>query len=197
MEILKYIIICAGGYLLGSVSVSIILSRLLGTDVRKKGSGNAGATNMARSYGLVAGFTTLAGDFLKAIVVMELARLLAGDWGLMAGGIACITGHCFPVFYDYRGGKGISVGAAIGLAIDWRVFVGIIAVFLIAALISKKASLGSVCASVAIVVFSAVFAVSMPRLLLAVYAAALALWQHRENIRRLINGTEPDFRAAK
>ena len=197
MEILKYIIICAGGYLLGSVSVSIILSRLLGTDVRKKGSGNAGATNMARSYGLLAGFATLAGDFLKAIVVMELARRLAGDWGLMAGGIACTTGHCFPVFYDYRGGKGISVGAAIGLAIDWRVFLAIVAVFLVAALLSKKASFGSVCASAAIVVFSAVFAVSMPRLLLAIYAAALALWQHRENIRRLIDGTEPDFRAAK
>ena len=197
MEALKYIFICAGGYLLGSVSISIILSRMLGVDVRKKGSGNAGATNMARSFGLPAGFATLAGDFLKAAVVMFVSYRLCGDWGLLAGGAACITGHCFPLFYDFRGGKGISVGAAIGLAIDWRVFVGIVIVFLIAAFLSKKVSLGSLCAAVAVIVLSLVFAVPLPRLLLAIYAAALAIFQHRANIRRLSAGEEPDFRAAK
>ena len=197
MEALKYIFICVGGYLLGSVSISIILSRMLGVDVRKKGSGNAGATNMARSFGLVAGFATLAGDFLKAVIVMYVGWRLCGDWGVMAGGIACITGHCFPIFYDFRGGKGISVGAAIGLAIDWRVFVGIVIVFLIAAFLSKKVSLGSVCAAVAVIILSIVFAVPLPRLLLAIYAAVLAIFQHRANIRRLSEGEEPDFRAAK
>ena len=196
MNALKYIFIIVGGYLLGSVSISIILSRMLGVDVRKKGSGNAGATNMARSFGLPAGFATLAGDFLKAAVVMFIAYRLCGDWGLLAGGAACITGHCFPIFYDFRGGKGISVGAAIGLAIDWRVFVGIVIVFLIAAFLSKKVSLGSLCAAVAVVILSIVFAVSLPRLLLAIYAAALAIFQHRANLKRLSEGTEPDFRAA-
>ncbi len=200
MEVLKYILIVVGGYLLGSVSISIILSRLLGTDVRKKGSGNAGATNMARSYGLLAGFATLAGDFLKAVIVMAVGWRLCGDWGLMAGGMACTTGHCFPIFYDFRGGKGISVGAAIGLAIDWRVFVGIIVVFLIVAFLSKKASLGSVCAAVALVILTVVFAalhlITLPRLLLALYAAVLAVFQHRANIKRLSEGTEPDFKAA-
>ena len=200
MEVLKYILIVVGGYLLGSVSISIILSRLLGTDVRKKGSGNAGATNMARSYGLLAGFATLAGDFLKAVIVMAVGWWLCGDWGLMAGGMACTTGHCFPIFYDFRGGKGISVGAAIGLAIDWRVFVGIIVVFLIVAFLSKKASLGSVCAAAALVILTVVFAalhlITLPRLLLALYAAVLAVFQHRANIKRLSEGTEPDFKAA-
>ena len=195
-EVLKYIFICVGGYLLGSVSISIILSRMLGVDVRKKGSGNAGATNMARSFGLVAGFATLAGDFLKAVIVMYVGYRLCGDWGLMAGGVACTTGHCFPIFYEFRGGKGISVGAAIGLAIDWRVFVGIVIVFLIAAFLSKKVSLGSLCAAVAVVVLSFVFAVPLPRLLLAIYAAALAVFQHRSNLKRLSEGTEPDFKAA-
>ena len=196
MDVLKYIFIIVGGYLLGSVSISIILSRMLGTDVRKKGSGNAGATNMARTYGLLAGFATLAGDFLQAAIVMWAGYRLCGDWGLMAGGIACTTGHCFPVFYGFRGGKGISVGAAIGLAIDWRVFVAIVIVFLIAAFLSKKASLGSVCAAVAVVIFSLVFGAALPRLLLAIYAASLAIFQHRSNIRRLAAGTEPDFKAA-
>lgn len=196
MEILKYLFICVGGYLLGSVSISIILSRMLGVDVRKKGSGNAGATNMARSYGLLAGFATLAGDFLKAVIVMAVGYRLCGEWGLMAGGIACTTGHCFPIFYDFRGGKGISVGAAIGLAIDWRVFVGIVVVFLIAAFLTKKASFGSLCAAVAIVALSLLFAAPLPRLLLAIYAAALAIFQHRANIKRLAEGSEPDFKAA-
>ena len=102
MEILKYLFICVGGYLLGSVSISIILSRAFGVDIRKKGSGNAGATNMARSFGLLAGFATLAGDFLKAVIVMYVGWRLCGDWGLMAGGMACTTGHCFPLFYDLR-----------------------------------------------------------------------------------------------
>ncbi len=196
MEVLKYLLIVVVGYLLGSVSISIILSRMLGSDVRKKGSGNAGATNMARSFGLLAGFATLAGDFLKAVIAMAIGYRLCGDWGLMAGGVACTTGHCFPIFYDFRGGKGISVGAAIGLMIDWRVFVGIILVFLLAAFLSKKASLGSVCAAVAVVILSLVFAVPLPRLLLAIYAALLAIFQHRSNIKRLSEGTEPDFKAA-
>ena len=200
MDVLKYIFIVVCGYLLGSVSISIILSRMLGTDVRKKGSGNAGATNMARTFGLLAGFATLAGDFLKAVIVMFIGYRLCGDWGLMAGGAACTTGHCFPIFYNFRGGKGISVGAAIGLAIDWRVFIGIVAVFLIAAFLSKKASLGSVCAAVALVVLSVVFAalglIALPRLLLALYAAVLAVFQHRANLKRLSEGTEPDFKAA-
>ncbi len=200
MDVLKYIFIVVCGYLLGSVSISIILSRMLGTDVRKKGSGNAGATNMARSFGLLAGFATLAGDFLKAVIVMYIGYRLCGDWGLMAAGAACTTGHCFPIFYDFRGGKGISVGAAIGLAIDWRVFIGIVAVFLIAAFLSKKASLGSVCAAVALVILTVVFTalhlIALPRLLLALYAAVLAVFQHRANIKRLSEGTEPDFKAA-
>lgn len=197
MDFLKYAFILVGGYLLGSVSVSIIFSRLKGRDVREQGSGNAGATNMARAFGLGAGFLTLAGDFLKAVIVMTISRTLAGDWGLMLGGAACITGHCFPVFYRFRGGKGISVGAAIGLAIDWRVFVGIVLVFLLAAFLSKKVSLGSICAAVAIIVLSLLFGVSTPRLILAIYAAALAIFQHRANIKRLAEGTEPDFKAAK
>ena len=196
MEVLKYLLIVVVGYLLGSVSISIILSRMLGSDVRKKGSGNAGATNMARSFGLLAGFATLAGDFLKAVIAMAIGYRLCGDWGLMAGGVACTTGHCFPIFYDFRGGKGISVGAAIGLMIDWRVFVGIVIVFLIVAFLSKKVSLGSVCAAVAVVILSLVFAVGLPRLLLAIYAAALAIFQHRANLKRLSEGTEPDFKAA-
>lgn len=195
MEALKYILIAVGGYLLGSVNISIIVSNLKGGDVRKKGSGNAGATNMARAYGIGFGFLTLAGDFLKACVVMHLAWLLGGEWGLTVGGIACAVGHCFPVFYGFRGGKGISVGAAVGLAVDWRVFVGIVIVFLVVAFCTRKVSFGSVSAAVALVVIALVIRSPLPRLILGCCVAAIALFQHRANIKRLIIGTEPDFRA--
>ena len=198
MDVLKYAIVIVAGYLLGSLSASVLLSKLgWGRDVRKHGSGNAGATNMARVFGLGAGFATLAGDMLKAAAAMYLGMKLLGDAGIAAGGIACVLGHCFPVFHEFRGGKGISVGAMIGLAIDWRVFVGIVAVFLIVAFLTKKVSAGSLAACVAITVLALVFHVSTPKLILAIAVMCIAIFQHRSNIKRLAEGTEADFKAAE
>lgn len=195
--LLKYVFSILFSYLLGSVSFSILLSRLRGSDVRSKGSGNAGATNMARIYGMGFGVMTLLGDALKAAVAIWVSRQLLGDWGLFTGGLFSMLGHCFPVFFRFRGGKGISVGAAVALAMDWRVFVTVVVVFFIVALLSRKVSLGSVCAAFSILIAALVFRVSPPELLLSVIGMVLVVFQHRENIRRLINGTEADFRAAK
>ena len=193
----KILLVAVVGYLLGSLSVSVMLSRAMpGGDVRSYGSGNAGATNMARVYGLRAGFKTLGGDMLKALLAMWLGNALLGDLGLAVGGGACMLGHCFPAFHGFKGGKGISVGAAIGLAIDWRVFLLIALVFLLAALPSKKVSLGSVCAAAAIVPACLLVHVSTPELILAIFGAVLAIYQHRPNIKRLLEGTEADFKAA-
>ena len=198
MSLVKFLIVIAAGYLLGSLSSSLLLSKFgWGKDVRKHGSGNAGATNMARVFGLGAGFATLAGDMLKAAAAIWLGNYLLGDVGIAAGGCACILGHCFPVFHNFRGGKGISVGAMIGLAIDWRVFVGIVVVFLIVAFLTKKVSAGSLAASVAIVVFALIFHVSTPKLVLAIFSMCVAIFQHRSNIKRLAEGTEADFKAAE
>lgn len=198
MDILKYAIVIVAGYLLGSLSASVLLSKLgWGRDVRKHGSGNAGATNMARVFGLGAGFATLAGDMLKAAAAMYLGMKLLGDAGIAAGGIACVLGHCFPVFHEFHGGKGISVGAMVGLAIDWRVFVGIVAVFLIVAFLTKKVSAGSLAACVAITVLALVFHVSTPKLILAIAVMCIAIFRHRSNIKRLAEGTEADFKAAE
>lgn len=197
MDIFKYLVIVVAGYLLGSVSMSISFSRrILGEDVRHKGSGNAGATNMARVYGMRAGALTLAGDMAKAALAMLIGWLLLSDRGLAAGGIACIVGHCFPVFYGFRGGKGVSAGAAIALAIDWRVFLVVAGVFFIVAFASKKVSLGSVCAAVSISAASLLFQVGTPKLILALCGMVLVVFQHRGNIKRLLHGTEPDFKPA-
>lgn len=198
MEITKYLLAIIGGYLLGSLSMSILLSRsVLGGDVRKKGSGNAGATNMARVYGMKAGVLTLAGDVAKAALAMLIGWLLLGDQGLAASGIACLVGHCFPIYHNFKGGKGVSVGAAIALAVDWKVFLWVVAAFLLGALLSKKVSLGSICAAVSITIAALVFQVSTPRLILCIVGMVLVVFQHRENIKRLINGTEADFCPAK
>ena len=198
MEIVKYLLLVIGGYLMGSLSIAIFMSRvMLGGDVRQKGSGNAGATNMARVYGFKAGIMTLLGDVLKAAVVMLAGWLLLGDAGIAAGGIAVMVGHCFPAFHHFHGGKGVSIGVAIGLAVDWRVFAAIACAFLIGALLTKKVSVGSISAAVTVTIASLIVGVSTPKLVLCVCGMCLVIFQHRENIRRLIKGTEPDFRVAK
>ena len=198
MEIVKYLVTVLAGYLLGSISVSILLSRdVMGGDVRREGSGNAGATNMARVYGLKAGILTLAGDVVKSVLSILLGWWLLGDAGIAAGGIACLLGHCFPVYYSFKGGKGVSVGAAIAFAVDWRVFLIVVGAFAIGALLSKKVSLGSLSAAVTISIAAALFGASTPRMILAIATMAIVLFQHRENIKRLLKGTEPNFKAAK
>ncbi len=197
MEALYCVITLVSGYLLGSLSFSIIFSCFLGRDIRKQGSGNAGATNMTRVFGWLPGVATLAFDVLKALAAMMIGRKLLGDLGVCLGGIASMTGHCWPVFYGFKGGKGIAIGAAIGFMIDWRVCVSIVATFLIVAVITKKVSLGSIAAAVAIVPATLVFAPEPLMIVLAVFGMILAITRHEKNIERLIDGTEPDFKAGK
>lgn len=198
METVKVLLIAVGSYLLGSVSLSIYMSRrIFGGDVRSHGSGNAGATNMARVYGMMAGVLTLAADMMKAAVSMIGGYLLLGDLGLAIGGAGCILGHCFPVLHHFKGGKGVSVGGILSLLLDWRVGLLVIACFLVGALLSKKVSLGSVCGAIACGVGCLLLVSSVPRVVLGLFAMVVVVARHKENIGRLIKGTEPDFKPAK
>ena len=196
--IIKYAAIVIGAYLLGSLSLSIILSgSLFGKDIRSEGSGNAGATNMARVFGWTAGLLTLGGDAAKAVICMLAGKALAGEMGLALAGMACIFGHCYPVFHHFKGGKGVSVGGVIGFGVDWRVGLCVVAAFLLGALLSKKVSFGSLLGALAVTVAALAFGVSGPRVALAVFSMCLVIFRHRGNIKRLIQGTEPDFKAYK
>ncbi len=198
MEIIKYILVIVGSYLLGSLSMSIIMSKsVMGGDVREKGSGNAGATNMARVFGWSAGFLTLAGDVGKAALSMYIGWLLLGDTGLAVGGIASTIGHCFPVYYGFKGGKGVSVGLAAAFAISWKIAAIALSVFIIIAVCTRKVSLGSICAAVSIIIYSIVMPVGVPKLILGVTVPTIVILKHRDNIKRLLNGTEKDFKAGK
>lgn len=197
MLILKLLLSIVIGYLLGSTSFSIIFSKLLGGDIRKKGSGNPGATNVARLYGIGMGLATFAGDFIKTIIAILIAEMLIGDLGVIAGGFSSLLGHCYPAFHDFKGGKGISCGAAIALMINWRIFLCLAAVFLTVAFASRKVSLGSICAAAALPVLTAVFRCGAVMTAACAVGAAFVIFRHRTNISRLIQGTEPDFRAKK
>ena len=185
-------------YLLGSVCASIPLSkRCMGEDIRQKGSGNAGATNAARVFGLKAGLVTLALDMAKTVAAMLIGKVLAGMTGEALSGAMCIIGHCFPLYFGFRGGKGVSVGAALGLMTGLPALGIIMAVFFAGAVISRKVSLGSVLAAVSLPAASWLTGAGKEMLIMNAFSAALVVFMHRGNIARLIKGTEPDFRPKK
>lgn len=195
---MKIILIALIAYLLGSFCASIPLSRrCCGGDVRLYGSGNAGATNMARVYGLKAGLATLLLDMFKTVAAMLLGEYFLGSAGKAVAGAFCIIGHCFPLYFGFRGGKGVSVGAALGLMTGLPVLGIIMAVFFATAAISRKVSLGSVTAAVSLPLASWLTFAGEEIIMMNVFSAALVVFMHRGNISRLIKGTEPDFHPKK
>lgn len=185
------------GYILGSASFSIILSKILGRDIRKAGSGNPGATNTARVFGMGMGLVTLAGDFIKTVLSIWIARELVGDVGVLSGGLSCLFGHCCSAFHHFKGGKGISCGAAMALMLDWRIFLCLAVLFLLVALVSRKVSPASILCAAALPVLAAVFHCGTVTVVGCAVGAVFVIFRHRSNIVRLIRGTEPDFKAGK
>ena len=195
---MKYVLSGLFAYILGSFCASIPLSRrLFGKDVRNCGSGNAGATNVARCFGIKAGLITLACDMLKTIIAMLIGKHLAGESGEALAGAFCMIGHCFPLYFGFRGGKGVSAGAAVGLMQGGLVFASVMAVFLIVAFTGKKVSLASITAAAFLPVAAWLFSAAEPMIIMSVFSAFLVIVMHHENIKRLLNGTEADFKVGK
>ena len=191
---MQYGLIALMAYLLGSVSTSVLLSKwVFRSDVRKQGSGNAGATNVARNFGMKAGVATLLGDMLKTVVAMSLGLWLGGEVGKAVSGIACLLGHFYPVFFSFKGGKGISVGAVVAAFVGWQHFVFVVAMFAIGVAATRIVSVGSVMAAAGLPVALAIFGGSKPELVLGIVGAILVVWMHRQNILRLMRGEEKKF----
>lgn len=194
--ILKYILCAVAAYLLGSISTGVLLSRrLFHDDVRKHGSGGTGATNMLRTYRLKAALLTFAGDAAKAALAVGLGLLLAGREGGCIAAVFAVVGHMFPLYFGFRGGKGIActVGAVavlypillLPLAVLWAVPV----------LLSRCISLGSIIAGAALTPAVALWCHGQgaaPAIPVGCAAAMtlLILWAHRENMVRLARGEE-------
>ena len=182
-------------YLIGSVNSAILLVRgLFHKDIRSSGSGNAGATNAGRSYGAGVGALTLLCDVLKAVVACLIGHALAGQTGQALAGLFCLVGHCWPVFFHFRGGKGMAVGTGALFTIDWRVTLILIAFFLLVFLVGRRVSLSTV---LTVIVYPAVYYLMHGAwditLTLTTVMAVLIVFQHRSNIARIIKGTEPKF----
>lgn len=181
-------------YVLGSASFSIVLSKLMyRKDVREEGSGNAGATNMARSFGKLAGALTLLGDVLKTVLAVVIGRSLAGDWGVVVSCLGCQIGHCFPAYHHFKGGKGVAVGLAITAMVDWRITVTVLVVFIITAILSRKISLASILATFSAIPAAFLTVKDWRYLCMIILAASIIIFRHSENISRLMKGEEKDF----
>ena len=182
-------------YLIGSVNSAIVLVRaMFHKDIRAAGSGNAGATNAGRSYGAGTGVLTLACDVLKAVVSCAIGRALGGQTGQALAGLFCLIGHCWPVFFHFRGGKGMAVGAGTVFFLDWRAGLIMVAVFAIVFLIGRRVSLSTIVTALAFpAVYYALHRAVDVHLVLTAVMVVLIVFQHRSNIARLLNGTEPKF----
>ncbi len=203
-------------YLLGSCNSSILVVRLLKhKDIREYGSHNAGLTNTLRCFGKGCAVLTLIGDLAKGIIAVLLSRGIC-EWlntGLTAqhdvhfigyiAGIFAILGHVYPLYYHFRGGKGVLVGVSIFLGVDWKVFLCLILIFAIVLAISRYVSLGSIVASICCPFLTFLFQVlqrgDLPwwylwlNTCLAALMAGWVIWMHRSNIQRLYAGTENRF----
>jgi glycerol-3-phosphate acyltransferase PlsY len=192
-------------YLIGSIPFGILLAKLFrGVDVRKAGSGNIGATNVARVAGPLPGILTLVLDGVKGAAAVWLAARFANEsalWMTVAG-LSALLGHCFPVWLRFRGGKGVATAAGMFLALCWPAALGAIGVFILVVLFSRFVSLGSVSAAAAmpllIYLLWAPHHAPPPAITFGAFAAAmLVVYKHDANIQRLVEGREPKFSFGK
>ena len=205
-------------YLIGSVNSSIIISKLIGTDIRDHGSGNAGATNMLRTYGKRIGVLTLLCDVLKGILAIGLAFFVfylvsrffpfyETDFALFLTpylcGVAVVLGHNYPVFFQFKGGKGIATSAAVIFMLDWRLGLVVLLSALLVMVLTRYISLGSIVGGVVFPLSACLFTFHIDKdfnyalVITAVFMGVLAIYRHRSNITRLVSGTESKIGAKK
>lgn len=193
------ILIAIISYLLGSVNFSIILSRKIeNEDIRESGSGNAGSTNMLRTYGKGIAVATMIGDMLKVAVAIGIAHLIFGNELYSKNeiliksfaGFFCVLGHIFPVFFKFKGGKGVATAGGMVLLIDWRIGLILLAIFLITVAITRWVSLGSIIMAALYPVLTYIFYKDLILTVIAVVFAVIIIYKHKSNIKKIANGTE-------
>lgn len=180
------------GYLAGSISTAIIVCRGMGLpDPRSEGSRNPGATNVLRLGGKKAAAITLAGDFLKGLLPVLLARL-AGmeETALALTALAAFLGHLYPVFFGFEGGKGVATAFGAILGLSWPVALAALVTWLVMAFIVRISSLSALTAALLAPLFGWGFGLAPAQEVAILIMVALLVWRHRSNIRKLLSGTE-------
>ncbi|MEA2624809.1 MAG: acyl phosphate:glycerol-3-phosphate acyltransferase [Candidatus Binatota bacterium] len=183
-------------YLLGSIPTGVLLARAVGVDVRAEGSGNIGATNVARTAGRSLGVATLLGDVSKGVIPVVLARSLGLSDGVIAAvAVAAIAGHVYSVFLAFRGGKGVATGLGVLVGLAPAAALASLATFGAAMAISRIVSVASIAAAVSGPVIMALLGYPRAYLVAGLAIAGMIVSRHAENIARLRAGTERRFRA--
>ena len=209
----SYIVVTIIAYLLGSISFSVIISKkMAGFDVREKGSGNAGTTNVLRTVGKKAYIITLICDILKgvvAILVAYVAGLIMKDSVdkallIQLAGIAVILGHTFPIFFGFKGGKGIATALGVLMMTNWNIGLICLVFALVLMILTRMVSLGSIAAAVlfpVLIIFMphTAYLVDGNYIIYSILLAILVVFNHRANVKRLLTGTENkiDFKKLK
>ncbi len=198
MWICGMLVVVIAGYLLGSINFAIIISgRTYKDDIRQHGSKNAGMTNMMRTYGKKAAGLTLLGDALKAVVACLIGYAFFGQLGAYIAGMSCVFGHVFPVFYKFKGGKGVVTTAVTILMCNPFVFVILFALFVAILAMTKYLSLASIMSVLMYPFILNGIEVWLnggcPYVLFALIIALLVVFKHKDNIKRLQNRTESKF----
>ena len=197
-----YCVIAVIAYLIGSINFSVIISKKMGGfDLREKGSGNAGTTNALRTIGKKAAALTLICDILKGVVAIFIAKLIGVIWSdvdkallVQIAGIAVVIGHTFPIFFKFKGGKGVATSLGVLITTNWQI--GLIclvfAVVLIA--LTQMVSVGSIVAAILYPVLTMFigqnYIVEGNYILASIILAILVVFNHRENVKRILSGTE-------
>ncbi len=196
------IIVAIIAYLIGSINFSVILSKkMAGFDVREKGSGNAGTTNMLRSVGKKAAAITLVCDILKGVVAILIAMLIGNivkstNSALLVqiAGIAVIIGHTFPIFFKFKGGKGVATSLGVLIMSNWQIGLICLVFALILMVLTQMVSVGSIAAAILYPVLTLFipdnYIVQGNYVIYSIILAVLIVYNHRENVKRLLNGTE-------
>jgi len=195
MTLILGIVLVVLGYLCGSLASGVIVSRIMKLpDPRKTGSGNPGATNVLRLGGKRAAALTLAGDMLKGAVPVLLAHVLTDSPKVLAAtAVAAVVGHLYPIFFQFKGGKGVATAFGAVGALVYPVALFMAAVWLLTAMATRYASLASMAAAVAAPLFALVFIREPAYIVGLLVIAALLVYRHKANIERLRDGSEPEI----
>lgn len=221
--VIMLIIALVVSYLIGSINFALIVSKIfVKKDVRKMGSGNAGMTNVIRTVGIVPGIITFVGDFGKGLAAPLIAKFLlfpyiaenapdfianflTPEYGVYFCGFLCIIGHAYPIFFGFRGGKGVSTSIAVLFCINWIVAAFVLTTFLVLFLITKIISIGSVLGAVEFPIFN--FLINYNKgldtielvyiVVLSALIASLVFLKHKDNIIRLNKGEEKQLSSHK
>ena len=206
--VITALVTVVAAYLIGSISFAVIFAKaFMKKDVRELGSGNAGATNVLRNAGVVPGLLTFLCDALKGFAASYMGYAIFdyihtqtnSEWsyaiyGAYLCGAACMLGHILPIFFEFKGGKGVATSVGIfAVCCPIAIVIGL-SVFILCVIFTRSVSLGSVLAATVVVIFSIIFhndaANILPQIILAAIMGAMVIGKHKENIKRLLNGTE-------